>query len=196
MIADQPGLRTVRATRVRATPTSIEGYATLIGTEVDRGGLPIPYYRGSIVEGHSLPFVCDGEPAVRAARIHPRAADVIWLERHLRVTQLFMALGNAAFAMVLGRPNHERGGELPDLDGLLTVHVPAGNALLLDAGTWHDFPMAITDPVTVLTLGSAEVVEALASVREPGELDANDILKVQVTRRLGVRLVAELEPFT
>jgi hypothetical protein len=31
------------------------------------------------------------------------------------------------------------------------------------AGTWHDFPKAVTNPVVVITMNSEEVVDALAA---------------------------------
>jgi ureidoglycolate lyase len=48
--------------------------------------------------------------------------------------------------------------------------------------------MAIDRPVTVLTMNSAEVVEALASQEAPGEMDRGDVFKLDVERRTGVKV--------
>ena len=38
-----------------------------------------------------------------------------------------------------------------------------GHGIMIHQGTWHDFPLCVKEPVTVLTANSPEVVEALAS---------------------------------
>ena len=48
--------------------------------------------------------------------------------------------------------------------------------------------MAIDRPVTVLTMNSEEVVEALASQKEPAEMDCGDVFKLDVQRRTGVKV--------
>lgn len=56
---------------------------------------------------------------------------------------------------------------------------------MIHAGTWHDFPMAIVDPVTVLTMNSDEVVHALAHAKSADEMDAGDVYKIDIRRRTG-----------
>jgi ureidoglycolate lyase len=185
-------LPTLRLSLVEATAASLADYALFIGTEVHHAGLPIPYYRGSVVEGHNLPFVCVPPAVVRTAKIARRPSAVTWLERHLRMTQLFVGLGSEAFAMVLGKPTHARGEGAPRVDELCAFRVPAGHGVLLHEGTWHDFPMALGDAVTVLTMSSGEVVDTLASAIEADELDHGDVLKIDVEKRMGVRLVAPI----
>ncbi len=158
------------------------GYGVFIGTDVPAAGLSIPFYKGAVEEGHNLPFAYHERATVRSARIHPRPAEVIWLERHLRMTQLFVGLGDAPFAMVLGQPT---AGALPDLDNVACFRFPAGHGILLHAGTWHDFPLALERPVSVLTLNSEEVVLALAAQQAPAEMDCGDVFKIDVLKRLG-----------
>ena len=59
---------------------------------------------------------------------------------------------------------------------------------MIHKGTWHDFPMAIDRPVTVLTANSEEVVAALASQKEPAEMDRGDVFKIDIAKRLGLQL--------
>jgi ureidoglycolate lyase len=178
-------LRVVRATREAVAP-----YGVLLDAEVPNPGLPIPYYAGSVVEGRPLPFVCPAEPVLRVSRVGPRAEPAAWLERHLRVSQGFVALGAAPFTIVVGAPTHEdgEGRDLPDVRRLAAIEVPPGSGVLLHVGTWHEFPLALGAPATVLTLNSAEVVDALTHASAPGELDDGDVRKIEVARRLGVRI--------
>ena len=56
---------------------------------------------------------------------------------------------------------------------------------VIRTGTWHDFPMAIDRPVTVLTANSAEVVEALATQALAEEMDRGDVRKIDILRHTG-----------
>jgi ureidoglycolate lyase len=191
-VQPEPSVRVRRVAVVDATRENVADYGLFVGTDVPNAGLPIPFYKGSVVEGHNLPFACNGRAVIRTAQIQKRSNEVTWLERHLRMTQLFVGLGDAPFVMVLGKPTHERGLDVPDLDQIAAFKVPAGHGILIHAGTWHDFPMAWDRAVTVLTASSEEVVEALAAARTPDELDSGDVLKIDIARRLGVELVAEI----
>jgi ureidoglycolate lyase len=167
---------------VPATRDNTEKYGVFIGTDVPAGGPEIPFYRGAVEEGRNLPFEYHGTAVVRTARIHPRPGDVDWLERHGRLTQLFVGLGDAPMAMVLGQPT---AGPTPDLASVVAFVFPPGHGIMLHKGTWHDFPLALDRPVTVLVMNSAEVVEALAAQKTPAEMDRCDVYKIAVANRLG-----------
>jgi len=167
---------------VPATRDNTAKYGVFIGTDVPVAGLSIPFYQRSVEEGHNLPFEYHGAAVVRTARIHPRPGEVVWLERHVRLTQLFVGLGDAPMAMVLGPPAE---GPMPDLASVVTFVFPPGHGIMLYKGTWHDFPLALDRPVTVLVMNSAEVVEALAAQKTPAEMDHGDVYKIAVGHRLG-----------
>ena len=171
---------------------AVADYGLLIGTEVPEAGLAIPFYKGAVEEGHNFPFRCHGRAVIRSARIHRRSPEVTWLERHMNMTQLFVGLGDQPFAMVLGKPTHARGLEVPDVDDVRCFVFPPGHGVMLHEGTWHDFPLAVADPVTVLTANSEEVVEALANMREPAEMNAGDVFKIDIRQRMQVQLRAVL----
>lgn len=174
---------------VEATRDELADYGVLIGTDVPRAGLSIPFYRGSVEEGFNLDFQYHGRAVMRTARIHPRSREIIWLERHLRMSQVFVGLGDAPFMLVLGKPNHARGAQVPDLEEVRAFVLPPGHGVMIHPGTWHDFPMALQRPVTVLTLNSEEVVEALASQRGAEEMDRGDVYKIDILKRTGRTLV-------
>ncbi|MBN1204660.1 MAG: ureidoglycolate lyase [Myxococcaceae bacterium] len=170
---------------LHATRENIAEYGVFIGTDVPNSGLPIPFYKGAVEEGHNLAFQYHEQAVVRTARIHPRPPEITWLERHLRMTQLFIGLGDAPLALVLGKPNHQRGASAPDLEDVRTFILPPGHGVMIHLGTWHDFPMALQRPVTVFTANSAEVVEALASQQGAEEMDRGDVFKIDIRQRTG-----------
>ncbi|APZ43269.1 ureidoglycolate lyase [Acidihalobacter ferrooxydans] len=172
---------------VDATVENIAPYGLMIGDSVHKPGLSIPFYRGSVEEGENLDFVYNERAVVRTARISHRSPEIIWLERHTRMTQLFVGLGSTPFVMVLGKPNLE--DKLPVLEDVVAFRIPPGHGIMIHRGTWHDFPMAFEGtPVTVLTMNSQEVVEALAAAREPADMDTGDVYKIDIAKHMGKTL--------
>ncbi len=177
---------------VRATRDNTVEYGLFIGTDVPYSGLAIPFYKGTVEEGHNIPFECAGSAVVRSARISRRDVNVVWLERHLKMTQLFIGLGDQPFAMMLGKPNHGSGENVPRLEELCCFVFPPGHGIMLYKGAWHDFPFAVKDPVTCLTMNSAEVVDALAGMKEPAEMDHGDVYKIDIKKRTDTALFVNL----
>ncbi len=169
---------------VDATADNIKDYGVMIGADVHRPGLAIPFY-ASVEEGQNLEFSYHGRAVVRTARISKRSSDLIWFERHMRMTQIFIGLGDQPFVMVLARPNHESGRDVPDFADMVAFRMPAGHGVMIHKGTWHDFPMAIDKPVTVFTANSEEVVNALCAVPGPQEIDNGDVFKINIAARTG-----------
>jgi len=108
----------------------------------------------------------------------------------MRMTQLFVGLGQEPFIMVMAPPNHPKAA--PDLDKVQALRFPAGHGLLLHLGTWHDFPIACERPVVVLTANSEEVVEALASMKGAQEMNQGDVFKISLPQRLKAEIHLEL----
>jgi ureidoglycolate lyase len=105
---------------------------------------------------------------------------------------LFIGLGDQPFAMVLGKPNHEAGQDTPHVDDVRCFIFPPGHGIMLHKGTWHDFPMAVKNPVTCLTMNSPEVVEALASMKEPAEMNHGDVYKINIQQRMDTMIYVSL----
>lgn len=181
-------LRYLEIDKIHATRENCADYGLFIGTDVPNSGLAIPFYKGAVEEGHNLPFECRGDAVIRTARISKRSGEVKWLERHLHMTQLFVGLGDQPFAMVLAKPNHEQGKDKPDLDTVRCFIFPPGHGIMLHKGTWHDFPLSVGEPVTCLTANSPEVVQALASMKEPTEMDHGDVYKIEIQKRTNTTL--------
>lgn len=177
---------------LEATRENTADYGLFVGTDVPNAGLTIPFYKGSVEEGHNIPFECNGSAVVRSARIHKRSGEVTWLERHLNMTQLFIGLGDQPFAMVLSKPNHADEEEEPNLAEVRCFIFPPGHGIMLHKGTWHDFPLCVKEPVTCLTMNSPEVVEALASMKEPAEMNHGDVYKINIRDRMNTVLHVSL----
>ena len=175
-----------------ATPENIADYGLYLGPEVPNSGLTIPFYKGEVLEGHNFNFEYTGRAVIRSAKILQRNPQMKWLERHMNMSQLFVPLGTKGYIMVLAPPNHAEGKNVPDLERVKAFVFPAGVGLMIHKGTWHDFPFPVEDEVTVLTANSDEVVTALANCPTPRELFDGDVYKIDISARLGVRLVVDL----
>lgn len=175
---------------LNATRENVAEYGLMIGTDVPNAGLAIPFYKGSVQEGHNLPFECTGSAVIRTARISRRDPEVYWLERHINMTQLFIGLGDQPFAMVLGKPSPD--SKVPDLSNVKAFIFPPGHGVMIHKGTWHDFPLCVKEPVTVLTANSPEVVEALSSMAAATEMDHGDVYKIEIKKHTGKILKANV----
>lgn len=173
---------------IEATPENTRDYGFFIGTGVPNSGLTIPFYKGTIEEGHNIPFKYHEKAVARTAKIYPRSDNVIWLERHLRMTQIFVGLGDAPFGMVLGKPNHSLNKNAPNMEEMIGFILRPGHGIMIHEGTWHDFPMALERPVSVLTFNSEEVVSALAAQKSSEEMNHGDVFKIDVLNRVGVQI--------
>jgi len=183
-------LQIVKVPVVNATAENVAEYGLFIGTDVPSAGVKIPFYKGRVEEGHNLPFECTGKSVVRSARISKRSSEVVWLERHVNMTQLFIGLGDQPFAMVLGKPHDD--SDLPDVNDVRCFIIPPGHGVMIHKGTWHDFPLCVKEPVTTLTVNSEEVVEALIGAKEPAEMNRGDVFKINVKNRTGKCLIADI----
>ncbi|MEA5570421.1 ureidoglycolate lyase [Calothrix sp. UHCC 0171] len=173
---------------IDATSENIKPYGYLLGDDVSKPGLGIPFYQERVIEGENIDFTYRGTATFRTAKIMPGYPQIIWLERHMYMTQMFIALGQSPFIMVLGTPNHEQNKDLPDLTQVKAFRFPAGHGLLLHLGTWHDFPIAGDTPVVILTANSDEVVAALSAMKAPGEMNQGDVYKISLPKRLGCEI--------
>ncbi|MDM9385147.1 ureidoglycolate lyase [Chlorogloeopsis sp. ULAP01] len=180
--------RVLKIPVIDANSENIKPFGYLLGDNVSKPGLEIPFYQGRVIEGENLDFIYRGTATFRTAKIMPGYPAIIWLERHMHMTQLFVGLGKAPFIMVMAPPNHEQGENLPDLNQVKALRFPAGHALLLHLGTWHDFPIACEQPVVILTANSDEVVIALSQIKQPGEMNQGDVYKVSLPMRLGYEI--------
>lgn len=177
---------------IDATPENVKPYGHLLGDDVSKPGLGIPFYQERVIEGENIDFSYRGTATFRTAKIMPGYPNIMWLERHMHMTQMFIALGQSPFIMVLATPNHEHSENLPDINQVKALRFPAGHGLLLHLGTWHDFPIACEQPVVILTANSDEVVTALTEMKEPGEMNQGDVYKINLPKRLDCEIQLDI----
>ncbi|MFN6565856.1 ureidoglycolate lyase [Dendronalium sp. ChiSLP03b] len=173
---------------IDATPENIKPYGHVLGDDVSKPGLGIPFYQERVLEGENIDFTYRGIATFRTAKILPGYPPIIWLERHMHMTQMFIGLGQAPFIMVMAPPNHENGENLPTLNQVKALRFPAGYGLLLHLGTWHDFPIACDRPVVILTANSDEVVTALSQMQAADEMNQGDVYKISLPKRLNYEI--------
>jgi ureidoglycolate lyase len=181
-------IKTIKIPVIDASPENIQPYGYLLGDDVSKPGLGIPFYQERVIEGENIDFTYRGTATFRTAKIMPGYPAIMWLERHLHMTQMFIALGQSPFIMVMAPPNQDKNEDLPNLSEVKAIRFPPGHGLLLHLGTWHDFPIACEQPVVILTANSDEVVTALSQMKEPGEMNQGDVYKISLPRRLGCEL--------
>ncbi len=181
---------------IKATSENIKPYGFLLGDDVSKPGLGIPFYQGRVIEGENIDFTYRGTATFRTAKIMPGYPHITWLERHMYMTQMFLALGQSPFIMVLAPPNHQQNQDLPDISQVKAFRFPPGHGLLLHIGTWHDFPIACEQPVVILTANSDEVVTALSQMQEPNEMNQGDVYKISLPKRLGCEIKLDVNVVT
>ncbi|BAZ33377.1 hypothetical protein NIES4074_58870 [Cylindrospermum sp. NIES-4074] len=177
---------------IDANRENIQPYGQLLGDDVSKPGLGIPFYQGRVLEGENIDFSYRGTATFRTAKIMPGYPPIIWLERHMHMTQMFIGLGQAPFIMVMAPPNHNDGADLPNLNQVKALRLSAGYGLLLHLGTWHDFPIACDRQVVILTANSDEVVTALSQMQTPDEMNQGDVYKISLPKRLGYEIQLEI----
>ncbi|MDZ8053467.1 MAG: ureidoglycolate lyase [Aulosira sp. ZfuVER01] len=178
---------------IDANTENTQPYGHLLGDDVSKPGLGIPFYQGRVLEGENIDFTYRGTATFRTAKILPGYPSIIWLERHMHMTQMFIGLGQAPFIMVMAPPNHDNEENLPNLNQVQALRFPPGYGLLLHIGTWHDFPIACDRPVVILTANSDEVVTALSQMQTPGEMNQGDVYKISLLKRLNCEIQLDIE---
>ncbi len=162
-----------------ATPANVAPYGRLIGASAARPRTSSFY--GDAVELWSPgTFQSDHDTCMTVARVHPRANEVIWMERHFKHTQAFIPLGGAPFAVVLGEPT---GTHTPDPKNVRALHFDGSAGLLMHIGTWHEFPFAIDRAVDLVVVLRNETNRDL-DVIENDEAIGGDLEKRNVRVRL------------
>lgn len=118
---------------------------------------------------------------------HDRGRRVLYLERHMEITQTFIPLGNPLIA-IMARPDARLDNGMPALDEIKAFVIPPTAAFNMHFGTWHEIPMPIVPGTNSLLTSSAAVTHGWAELDETKEITAGDVEKREVTERLGVDL--------
>lgn len=118
---------------------------------------------------------------------HNRGQRVLYLERHLQITQSFIPLG-APIIAVMAPPDARIENEMPALDEIRAFVIPAFAGFNMHRGTWHEVPTAVYPETVVLLTSHAAVTSGWAELDKPGQINAGDVEKREVSLHLGVDL--------
>ncbi|WP_394727857.1 ureidoglycolate lyase [Altererythrobacter sp. GH1-8] len=151
----------------------------------ERPGRQTSFYNDAVDLWDVPGMVTDREACIAVARVRPRPRSVIWLERHFQHTQVFMPLNGAPFFMVLAPPNEE---SLPDPDKVVAFAFDGTKGVMLDIGTWHEFPFAAAGDVDFAIFLREELHSDLEQI-ENGEAMGGDLEKRNIQTRLGLEFV-------
>lgn len=148
--------------------------------------IKIPFY-SHVIEGAVIEKAEWDDPVVRLAKIRwSDDHEIKWLERHMKTTQCFLLVGQNPGLLVLGEATHDRQDLTaeermrPDINRIKGYIIPPGCGIIIKKGVWHDFPISCGPDLTIFTINTREVVEALMSMKEPAPMDFGDCYKVRV----------------
>jgi len=165
-----------------ATAANVAPFGVLLGVRADSPPRHSAFYGDSVELWAPGQFQSDADTCLSLARVHPRANDVIWMERHFKHTQAFIPLGGAPFVVVLGAPTETH---TPDPASVKALRFDGRAGFMMHIGTWHEFPFAIdaaTDMIVVLRNETNRDLE----VRENNEAVGGDLEKRNMRTRLGL----------
>lgn len=164
-----------------ATRETFGPYGVLVGVDDTVGSRTGQFYGDKVELWSPGGFVSDEQTRLSVARIHARAPQVIWMERHFKHTQTFLPLGGSAFVAVLGAPTDTN---QPDPDTVRAFYFDGSAGAQLHLGTWHEFPFPANDSADVVVIIRKETQENLEVVENDEAIGA-DLEKRNLEARLG-----------
>jgi ureidoglycolate lyase len=108
-------------------------------------------YGGKVKSYHPGFFESDVPVQFSVSRFDVRPFMVVWLERHLQITQTFIVLGGQPVVMAVAAPDARFEQGVPAVDDIHAFLVPGDIALNLHRGTWHEPPLPLVDGTIVMT---------------------------------------------
>eukprot|EP00444_Apocalathium_aciculiferum_P022541 CAMPEP_0183435828 /NCGR_PEP_ID=MMETSP0370-20130417/68856_1 /TAXON_ID=268820 /ORGANISM="Peridinium aciculiferum, Strain PAER-2" /LENGTH=508 /DNA_ID=CAMNT_0025623067 /DNA_START=59 /DNA_END=1585 /DNA_ORIENTATION=- len=171
-----------------ATRENTKAIGFFVDDTVTNPGLGIPFYKTVLEGANYKEATWKDQACVRTSQIHWRDDhSVMWLERHMEMTQGFILMGKNPGLFVLGEPTHDREEldekhrALPDPKTTKAYILQAGCGIIIKKGTWHDFPVSTGPPVSAFILNTEEVVEALASMPTAAPMNHGDCFKLRLS---------------
>ncbi len=143
------------------------------------------FYNDAVAVWDIPGMVTDEEATISVARTRPRPMSVIWMERHFKHTQVFMPVNGEPFHLVVAPPNEKN---VPDIEAVCAFAFDGKAGVMLDLGTWHEFPFAIEHAADIAVFLRRETNANLEAF-ENGEAIGGDLEKRNIQTRLGVEFV-------
>ena len=186
----QHPIRTIRAERL--TREAFAPFGDVLSID-GLDPLPITLYGDNIRVYRPALFESDQPVEFLMSRAKFREFRVIFIERHLELTQTFIPIGGNPFLFVVARPNAREEDGIPAPDELHAFLVPGDTGINLHRGTWHEVPLPLVDGARMLTTSHRSLTRGLESeLSERREIYKLDVEKRNVTERTGHVLRVEL----
>jgi ureidoglycolate lyase len=135
---------------LKAEPITPEAFAPfgVVMTEAGRKRLPINTY-GDKLDLYREDFASDQPIEWFIVNGRPRWNGILFLERHMQLTQTFIPMGKPILTVV-ARPDAKEENGFPILSELKAFYVPGDTAFQVKRGTWHENPMPLGDNTRLL----------------------------------------------
>ena len=169
------------------TPESFAPFGTVL-TRRDQERLPINLYGGKVDVYRPAAIDADQPLEWLLTRNHVRDFQVTYLERHHGVGQAFVAL-EQPFISCVAAPDCDLVDGVPAFDQVHAFIIPAGQAVQIHKGAWHEPPFAIVDQsYTLITSHQALTAGLGLALDGKGEIGDLDVDKRNVLERTGKQL--------
>jgi ureidoglycolate lyase len=111
---------------------------------------------------------------------------IVYLERHLELTQTFIPLAGNPFVIVVARPNAAEDDGVPRIDEIKAFQVPGSMGVNIHRGTWHEVPFPVVEGGLMLVTSHQSLTRGLESgLNQQREIYKLDVEKRNVTERTG-----------
>jgi len=185
---------------VKATVDSLEGYGYLIGEpdySVTKG---INFYDADVNVTQPADFRGNDDICLNLVSFKPRPLEVKWMEYHTKHTQTFIPLSGRPFYMVLGKPTARRSNgswddscrNLPDPETIQAFEFDGTCGLVMNVGTWHEVPFAISEITHFVCICTNETNFLLEEMDAKGECEGGDLSKRHIETHFGFALHIEI----
>jgi ureidoglycolate lyase len=124
-------------------------------TETGRKRLPINTY-GDKFDLYREDFASDQPIEWFIVNGRPRWNGVLFVERHMQLTQTFIPMGKPVLTVV-ARPNAREENGFPVLSELKAFLVPGDTPFQIKRGTWHENPMPLQPETRLLVTSHANL---------------------------------------
>ncbi len=111
---------------------------------------------------------------------------LVYLERHLELTQTFIPLAGHPFVIVVARPNAVEEDGIPRIDEIKAFKVPGSMGVNIHRGTWHEVPFPLVENGLMIVTSHQSLTRGIESgLNQRHEIYKLDVEKRNVTERTG-----------
>lgn len=167
-----------------ATPENFARFGTVISPE---GVTPKPssMYPGVTVFSPG-PIHAETDIEWMITRTDIREFRLLFLERHMKLSQAFIPLGGDPFLSVVAPADAPEEDGFPALEEIRAFIVPGDRGIQIDIGVWHEPPFGLIDGSVQLLTSHRALTRGLAEgLNEQREIAQLDVDKRNLTDRTG-----------